>query len=258
MKIIKNIEKYSNFSEILTDAAKVFSEKIFLVEEDREYSFDAFNRLVNSCSRMLASDGVSKGDIVSLVLKNSIDYLILYFAALRMGCKINPFPFHLGSEEIKEKLGFIGPKVVYAHVLHADNIAAAGLSVKAVQSDKEVILRKRLQEFSDSIYPNPDVDPDEAAFLYYSSGTTGSPKIIEYSTRSEILAMASLLRSSFIEPQSCHLCVLPLGHTAAIRYSIWPCLLTGSKVVLFESFWKARADLWKIVEEHKVTFFEIV
>ena len=258
MKIVREIEEYSNFSEILADAAKVFSERIFLVEGEREYSFDEFNRLVNRCSRMLSGEGVKPGDIVSIVLKNSVDYLMLYFATLKVGCKINPFPFHLGSEEIKEKIQFIRPKVVYAHALHADKIAAAALNIRMVQSDKEMILEKRLQEFSDSDYPGPDIDPDEAAFMYYSSGTTGSPKIIEYSTRSEILSMASLLRSSFIEPQSCHLCVLPLGHTAAIRYSIWPCLLTGSKVVLFESFWKARADLWKIVEEHKVTFFEIV
>ena len=140
VKIIRDIEEYSNFSEILADAAKVFSERIFLVEGEREYSFDDFNRLVNRCSRMLASEGVKPGDIVSLVLKNSVDYLILYFATLKVGCKVNPFPFHLGSEEIREKLQFIRPKVVYAHALHADKIAAAALNIRKVQSDKEMIL----------------------------------------------------------------------------------------------------------------------
>ena len=258
MKIIKNIEDYKSFSELLEDAAKVFANRTFLIEEGRQHSFNDFNRSVNRCIRMLASDGVVPGDIVSIVLKNSVDYLIIYFAVLKMGCKINPFPFHLGSEEIKEKVSFITPRAVYTHALHADQISMSGLNVKVVQSDNEKILEKRLRDFSDGPYPSPDVDPDETAFLYYSSGTTGSPKIIEYSTKSEILSMASLLRGSFIEPYSCHLCVLPLGHTAAIRYTIWPCLLSGSKVILFESFWKVRADFWKLIEEYKVSFVEIV
>ncbi|MCK5013472.1 MAG: acyl--CoA ligase [Candidatus Omnitrophica bacterium] len=258
MKIVKNIEEYDNFSEILSDAANVFAGKVFIVENKKEYSYEQFNRLVNRCSRMLESDGVCKGDIISIVLKNSLDYLIIYFAALRMGCTINPFPFHLGSEEIKEKIDFIGSRAVYTHAQHADKLKQEGLDVQAIQSDGKMILENRIKNFSDDEYPSEDIDPDATAFMYYSSGTTGSPKIIEYSTRSEILAMASLLRSAFIEPGSCHLCVLPLGHTAAIRYSIWPCLLSGSKVVLYESFWKTRADLWNIVQEHKVTFFEIV
>ncbi len=258
MKMMKVIEEHKSFPEILADAAEVFAEKIFLVEQNREYSFHAFNRLVNQCCRMLAKDGVQAGDIVSIILKNSIDYLILYFATLKMGCVISPFPFHLGGEEIKEKLVGIGPKVIYAHAAQAEKISSKGLNVKTVQSDKESMMANKLQEFSDSEYPHPSINPDDTAFLYYSSGTTGSPKIIEYSTRSEILAMGSLLRSAFIAPDSSHLCVLPLGHTAAIRYSIWPCLLTGSRVILFESFWKARTDFWKIIERYKITFVEIV
>lgn len=258
MKIIKNIEEYQNFSEILFDAAKAFSQRIFIAEEEKEYSFAAFNRLVNKCAQMLAAEGVNKGDVISIVLKNSVDYLILYFAVLKMGCKINPFPFHLGTEEIKEKINFISPKIIYAHEAHASKLKAEGLRVKTIQSDKERILEEKLKNFSEEEFRVQGIDPEETAFLYYSSGTTGSPKIIEYSTRSEILAMASLLRSSFIEPQSCHICFLPLGHTAAIRYSIWPCLLSGSKVILYESFWKTRAELWKIIRQHKVTFFEMV
>jgi long-chain acyl-CoA synthetase len=258
MKIIKNIEDYENFSDLLNDAAKVYAGRIFIVEEGREYSFELFNKLVNQCARMLQEDGVNKGDIVSIVLKNSIDYLLIYFATLRIGAKINPFPFHLGAEEIKEKVGYMEPKVVYLHEAHAQKISGIALNIKTVQSDRANILEERLKSFSDKELKGVKPNPDEAAFLYYSSGTMGSLKIIEYSMRSEILAMASLIRASFIEQGACHLCVLLLGHTAAIRYTIWPCLMTGSKVVLHESFWKIRSQLWKIIQEHNITFFEIV
>lgn len=258
MEIIKKIEDYNSFSEIINDAASVYGDKIYLVESEREYTFKDFNSLVNKCCRMLLNDGVKKRDIVSIILKNSLDYLLLYFAVLRLGCRINPFPFYLGPEEIKEKLNFIQPTVIYAHALHANKLKDSDLKIVIIQQDSQKLLENKLEEFSDESIDLGNINPDDTAFMYYSSGTTGSPKIIEYSTKSEILTMASLIRSNFTEKDSCHLCVLPLGHTAAIRYSALPCLLTGSKVILFESFWKIRNDLWTIINRYKVSFFEVV
>jgi len=258
MKIIKKIEDYNNFSEIINDAAAAFGDKVYIVEGEKEYTFKDFNSLVNKCCSMLLKDGVKKKDIVSIILKNSLDYLILYFAVLKLGCRINPFPFHLGAEEIKEKLNFIQPAVIYAHSLHANKLKDSGLNIVAIQQDNEKLLENSLINFPDKNIDSGEIDPGDTAFMYYSSGTTGSPKIIEYSTKSEILTMASLIGAGFIDKDSCHLCFLPLGHTAAIRYSALPCLLTGSKVILFESFWKIRNGLWEIISRYKVSFFEVV
>lgn len=258
MKLKKEIDQYNSFAEILKDVACVFGDRVYLVEGNNKYTFTEFNSLVNRCCRWLADEGVRQGDIISLILKNSVDYLLVYFAALKMGCRINPFPFHLGSAEIGEKLVFVQPALVFAHAAHAEKMAVTGLQVKMLQKDGENILQELLEKYSGEEPALPKVDPNETSFMYYSSGTTGSPKIIEYTAGSEILTMASLLRAKFIEAGACHLCFLPLGHTAAIRYSILPCLLTGSKVMLYESFWKIRDKLWEVVRNHSATFFEVV
>lgn len=258
MSVMKNIEKYDSFSEILADTARVYGQRVFLVEGDREYSYSEFGRLVNSCCRFLMAEGVKKGDIVSLILKNSTDYLIVYFATLKLGGVINPFPFHLGVDEVIEKLLFVRPAVVFVHQAHGEKLRKNGLNVKIMQSDGKTLLADELIKYSDAEFDTGKIDPDATAFMYYSSGTTGSPKIIEYTGRSEILTMASLLRAGFMGEGAVHLCFLPLGHTAAIRYSVLPCLLTGSRVVLFESYWKIRPVLWQLVARHKATFFEVV
>ena len=77
MKIVKEIKDYDSFSEILHDAAKIFSDKTYIIEGEKVYTFKDFNILVNKCCRMLERDGVKRGDIVSIILKNSIDYLII-------------------------------------------------------------------------------------------------------------------------------------------------------------------------------------
>ena len=67
-----------------------------------------------------------------------------------------------------------------------------------------------------------------------------------------------MFRSGFSKEGDTHLCFLPLGHTAALRYTVKQLILTGSKVVLCESFWKIRTNLWDIVEKYKITFFQLV
>ena len=69
---------------------------------------------------------------------------------------------------------------------------------------------------------------------------------------------ASMFEAGCFNHNSVHLCVLPLGHTAALNNSVFHCVLTGSSVIMFESFWKVRSELWDIIHEHKVTYMVVV
>ena len=117
-------------------------------------------------------------------------------------------------------------------------------------------------EYLQNFAPNPQkvlpVANDDVAVYYYSSGTTGGPKIIEYTHSSMVLTQASMVRAGLTEPDAVHLCVLPLGHTASLRYTIKQCVCTGSTVVLYDSFWKLRSNLWHEIQKHGATFMEIV
>jgi len=258
MELTKNLDNCKSFSEILRDAGDTFADKVFLVDGSRRISFKEFDVLVNKCCGMMAGKGCKKGDVISLVMKNSADLLVLYFASLRLGCVINPLPFHLGAKEASEKLKFVGPKTVFSHSSLTKELSGSGLRAVTAQEDGKEMLAGLISDYPEDAMPQIDVDPDDTAFMYYSSGTTGSPKMIEYTVSSEIAVMASQLRAGFMKDIDCHLVFLPLGHTAAIRYSIFPCLLTGSKAVIYESFWKLRPRLWEAVKEEKAGFFEVV
>ena len=197
-------------------------------------------------------------DIISIVLRNSIDYLVLYFASIRYRTILNPFPFHLNGIEISEKIKSVKPKIVFCHKNHYKDLLSTGANIKNLDDLVNESIVEVLSVYPEEAFSSSKVNEDQTAVLYYSSGTTGVPKSIEYTHKSMVLTQASMLRSNFTAQGSTHLCVLPLGHTASLRYTIKQCICTASTIILYESFWKLRAKLWDEVEKYHATFIEIV
>lgn len=246
-------ENKNTFAEVLADAAENFGGRPFIIEGERQYSFAEFNGLVDRAAGLLREHGVAQGATVTLAVKNSAAYLLCYFAAGRLGAVVNPLPVHLGAEETADKAKFAEAALVVADESRAAALAAAGCRVLTAGD-----------EFMRRVMAAPPLsDPrhvagDSIGYLYYSSGTTGLPKLIQYTHRSELVMAAAQLRTNFSRGLGPHLCFLPLAHTAAIRYTLFPCLLSGNPVILAESFWKVRDRLWELVAEHGVTFMETV
>ncbi len=257
-KLAAIIDGYPTFSEILHYTSGENPNDVFLIEGGNSWTYAEFNRLVDQCCQYYLSLDLKHGDIISVILRNSIDYLILYFASLRSRVIINPFPFHISPNEVLAKVETLSPKTIFCHKSHVKTLSNSPYRVINLDDLNGDSFTEMLAGYGQDSFLSPETSTDATALMYYSSGTTGSPKIIEYTHRSMVICQASLLRSGFIKPKSVHLCFLPLGHTASLRYTIKPCICTGSRVILYESFWKMKAKLWDEVERHGATFMEIV
>src|SRR3989344_9619490 len=104
---------FRNLSEALdywsdNDPEKTFINSLSIGET---FSYSAFNRLVNSGVRFLENQGVKKGDTVLLCVRNSIEFLVIYFASARLGSVINPLPSSVGEAELSANIKFIKPKL---------------------------------------------------------------------------------------------------------------------------------------------------
>ena len=102
------------------------------------------------------------------------------------------------------------------------------------------------------------IDNKKTAVLYYSSGTTNNPKIIEYSYQSMISLQKAMARIKFTNSKTTHLCVLPMGHTSVLRYSIKQSLFMGSKFVIFKNFWEIKNRFWKIIDRYNINYVQLV
>lgn len=205
----------------------------------REISWKAFDSMANRFANLLLSRGVKRGTKVAILLMNSLEWLPIYFGILKAGCIAVPLNFRYSSEEIKYCLELadaeilvFGPEftgrldAVYNNISGLKTLWFVGKNTPTYAEDCLQLLG-----FCSSSVPPVQLQEDDFAAIYFSSGTTGFPKAILHRHRSLI--------SSCITEQAHHgqgrddvfLCIPPLYHTGA-KMHWFGSLLSGSKAVL--------------------------
>src|SRR4030095_4925753 len=96
------ISMEANIPELLQQRVTAAPDKLFLFSEadKRQFTYKQFEAAVMRTARLLASKGVRKGDVVSLLMPNSIEYVIAYFGCWQIGALAGPINSLLKSQEI--------------------------------------------------------------------------------------------------------------------------------------------------------------
>src|SRR2546425_13267521 len=113
-----------NLGELLESRAGASPDKTFVFSEadGRRFTYAEFNRSVDATARMLASHSIRKGDVVSLLMPNSAEYIIAYFACWKLGALAGPVNSLLKEHEIKFVMNNSEAKVVLVHSEFRDRI----------------------------------------------------------------------------------------------------------------------------------------
>ena len=188
-------------------------------------------RVADRLATALADLGVKKGDTVALYLLNSPQYVISYFAVLRLGAKVTPISPVYTSIEVKHQIEDSEAKTAICQNILYDNLEKAGVHPERVilTSIEEYLpslkkwFGKRTQAkaygrrsapfggiaqkgggllFSgpaEKISPQPPrvtIDPrEDLAALPYTGGTTGLPKAAMLTHRNMVALQAQTLAS---------------------------------------------------------------
>jgi acyl-CoA synthetase (AMP-forming)/AMP-acid ligase II len=87
---------------LLRQRVNTAPDKPFLFSETdkRQFTYREFETAVKRTASLLASNGIGKGDVVSLLLPNSVEYVIAYFACWQIGALAGPINSLLKAQEI--------------------------------------------------------------------------------------------------------------------------------------------------------------
>lgn len=253
--------KFNNFSEILTYNAKEYPDKIFIHEYStkKTVKYRELDSLVNRCCDFLIQKyQINEQEPISLCFENSIGFLILYLACIRLNAIVNPMPSSLSYQEIKKNVSFVKSKILFLSSYIKGEDFGFVQHVYFMEDGQDNFF-KELSGFSERFEPgNISRNKNSVASYYYTSGTTSNPKCIMYTHRNMVCVIDSVVRTFLFNHEDRHLGILPLGHTAIINYSFLPMLYIGGTLVLCENFIKIRPDFWKIISMFEITYVEVV
>ena len=222
----------------------------------RELTWNVFNEKANRFANLLIERGIKKGEKVGILLMNCLEWLPIYFGILKTGALAVPLNFRYSADEIK-----------YCVELAEIDILVFGPEfIGRVEEIADEISKGRLLYFvgdgcpgfaedynahtanCSSQSPKIDVNDDDEAAIYFSSGTTGFPKAILHNHESLMHAAKAEQNHHGQTKDDVFLCIPPLYHTGA-KMHWFGSLLTGGKAVLLKGT-SPKTILQAVSEEH--------
>ncbi|MFU8794181.1 MAG: AMP-binding protein, partial [Dethiobacteria bacterium] len=225
----------------------------------------------NRFATALSQHGVVKGDKVALYLLNSPQYIIAYFAILKVGGTVTPISPVYTSSEVKHQLSDSGAKVIVCQDILFDNVVKTDYKLDKIfltgisdylptirRMIGRSVLRKafselevpiptidereglfRMKDLIKKTEPNPpkvDINPDtDLACLPYTGGTTAQPKGVMLTHRNLIACQRQIKASWPIieEGKETVLAFLPFYHIYGQVVVMLNTMLLGGTLVLF-------------------------
>src|SRR5262245_13866980 len=232
--------------ELLKQRVTATPHKLFLFSEadKRQFTYKEFEAAVMRTARMLATNGVGKGDVVSLLLPNSVEYVIAYFACWHIGALAGPINSLLKSQEIAYVISDSEAKVLLVNSCFLSVIEKA---------DVQVIQFDNVEQVPDQQPGDTQIDENDDAIIIYTSGTTGKPKGCLLS-HGNVIANARQISSwlGFTEKDRL-LTIMPLFHMNAVSVTTLSALYAGGSTVVSPKFSASR--FWQIISDYQITSF---
>lgn len=221
----------------------------------REMTWRDFDIKANRFANLLFTRGIKKGDKVAILLMNCLEWLPIYFGILKTGALAVPMNYRYTAEEIKYCLDLadvdalvFGPEFIgriesiFDHIHHVKNMFYVGKHKPTFADSYD-----RLVTYCSSTAPAVELQDDDDAAIYFSSGTTGFPKAILHSHRALVSACLTEQSHHSQSRDDVFLCIPPLYHTGA-KMHWFGSLLSGSRAVILRGV-KPEWVLQAITEE---------
>lgn len=280
--------------DLFDESAQKYANQPAVIFYGNKISFKQLQDEVNRFATALSKLGVMKGDKVALYLLNSPQYVIAYFAILKVGGTVTPISPVYTSSEVRHQLTDSGAKVIVCQDILYDNIAKTGIKLEKVFltgiSDYLPTIRRMIgrsilrKAFSELEVPMPKIDEREGfyrmkdlikktepqlpqvkidpavdlASLPYTGGTTAQPKGVMLTHRNLIACQAQIQASwPIIEMgKEVVLAFLPFYHIYGQVVVMLNTMLTGGTMILFTT--PDIDDILFSVEKYQAsTFFGV-
>ncbi|MBA0046080.1 non-ribosomal peptide synthetase [Mycobacteroides sp. LB1] len=219
-------------------------ETVALVCRDRSWTYRQLDQVTNRLAHLLAGQGAGPGEVVALLVPRSGEAIIGLLAVLKTGAAYLPIdPAHPD-----ERIRFMVSDAEPIATLTTSDLSSRfdGLDVPVVEIDDPVVDGQPSSALSAP-------EPDDLAYMTYTSGTTGVPKAVAV-THHNVTQLVDAVRAD-----------LPAGpgqvwsqwHSLVFDVSVWEiwgALLHGGRLVVVpESIASSPDDLHDLLINEKVS-----
>ncbi|PWT70654.1 MAG: long-chain fatty acid--CoA ligase [Bacteroidetes bacterium] len=229
------------------------------------YTYQDFSKRAKKLAVALRQLGIGHGDRVATFCWNHYQHLEVYFAVPCTGAVVHPLNIRFSPDDLSYIVNHAEDKILIVDQVLLPLFEKFRFSVHV---SKVIVIRQTADPLpedylnyedvvtggDDSLFEPFEEDEYAAAFMCYTSGTTGKPKGILYTHRSIMLhAMSSLFSCCGVEitEQDAVLPVVPMFHASAWGFP-FSCTFVGARQVFPGPYLDAES-LLRLLDNEKVT-----
>ncbi len=254
----------------LERALKIYGNKTGVICGDDRFTYKQYGERVNRLSNALKAMGVKSGDRVSYLGYNCHRLLESFFGIPQIGAVLVPLNIRLLADDFKFILNESAPRVLFLDRDFIPQIDAIRSELSSIErfvlldtmenppdwitDHYETMLEDSSAEapFPAGAYP---FEEDDTAEIFYTSGTTGTPKGVMLTHRNLYLHALEALAATPMDETDIQLHLIPLFHVNG-----WgtPHYLTakGGTHVMLKKFDPPKAA--QIIQKERVTRLYII
>jgi acyl-CoA synthetase (AMP-forming)/AMP-acid ligase II len=205
--------------------------------QPREVDYATFDAACDAVARALTKAGLGVGDRFGLLSYNRLEFLEIFYGAMRAGIVPVPINIQLPKATVEWIAGDSAVRLMFSDDAHRA-LCPQGVRVIGIEDGGP----QGYQRFKDPGRFDLFVPPDDAvAFQPYTSGSTGRPKGVLLSHKAHVWVSKTIARDRRIAPRDRMMVASPLYHKNAMN-AVKSVLVSGASMVLMPRF-DARAYL---------------
>ncbi|MCX8022035.1 MAG: long-chain-fatty-acid--CoA ligase [Syntrophorhabdaceae bacterium] len=220
--------------DMITRNARKFPQKIGVVSDAGRFTFDSINERVNALANTLVRWGMKKGDRIGVLLRNSHQFIEIYFASAKAGGIFCPYNNHFSRRELKDIIEYSKPRYLFLGKDFCGIIDGIKGDIDSVE--RYICLEEppfsymetyeRLIEEGEKKEPEVEILDDDVVSMFFTAGTTGKPKGALRTHRHLISNAVAGVIELRVEYDENVLITFPMYHVACedniVRHSFMP------------------------------------
>jgi len=266
-----NIPERFNFAyDIVDEYARISPEKPAMVwtnveGEERRFTFRDMSEKSNQVANYFRTLGLKKGDPVMLVMKRRYEYWFCALALMKLGCVIIPATAQLAKKDVVYRCEAASIRAIVTvyldevcHHMEEALPECSTLEHLITLGDREGWLNLNTgMAAQPTIFEKPEELPsnDDMLMMYFTSGTTGMPKMAAHSYTYPLAQIATAAYWHNVNDDSLHIAVADTGWAKAGWGKIYGQWICGACLFVYDFDRFIAADMLRMLEKYHVTSF---
>ena len=231
----------------------------------RKFTFRDISRYSNKTANYLKSLGIKKGDFVMLVLKRHYQFWFVLTALHKIGAIAVPATNQLQAKDFVYR--FQEGKI--KAIIHTTDGEVPEMVDEALKSCPDVKVRiavgetregehdfnREMEQFSDELARDPSLRANEPALMFFSSGTTGYPKMVLHSHTYSLGHILTARWWQHVQPDGLHFTISDSGWGKCLWGKIYGQWLCEGAVFVYDFDRFDAADILGLFKQYNITTF---